>query len=125
MSDFLEEAAEWLDGVRHDSLVRSVTYNRGATSVAIFATKAQTMFRFVDEYGVTQRIESTDWLVRTADLTDAGITLDPQRGDQIDEVVGATTLTFEVLAPNDEPHWRWHDRARSTLRIHSKLVGEA
>ena len=125
MTDMIADAAEWLEGQRHEHLVRSVTVVRGGTTATLDATKAQTLFRFADEYGVTQRIESIDWLVRAADLTAGGITLPPQRGDQVVEVLGDTTYTFEVLAPNDEPHWRWSDREHHTVRLHTKLVDEA
>jgi len=31
---------------------------------------------------------------------------------------------YEVMSPGNEPHFRWSDTYRQTLRIHTKHVGQ-
>jgi len=33
------------------------------------------------------------------------------------------TFIYEVMAPGNEPPWRYSDPYRRTLRIHTKLIG--
>ena len=68
------------------------------------------------------KIESRDFLILTADLVLAGAATLPQRGDRIKETSGDKVYVYEVLAPGKEPHYRFSDPYRKTLRIHSKQV---
>jgi len=68
------------------------------------------------------RIESRDYLVRASDLILAGAVTLPKPGDLILESDGIATYTYEVMAPGDEPPWRYSDMNRATLRIHTKQV---
>ena len=43
----------------------------------------------------------------------------PEKGD----VIEFDGREFEVLAPNDEPVWRWSDPYHTALRVHTKLIG--
>ena len=58
----------------------------------------------------------------TTDLLLAGVPVLPERGDRIRETQGATTYVYEVMAPGKEPHYRYSDPYRKTLRIHTKHV---
>ena len=44
----------------------------------------------------------------------------PQKGDEI--IVDGRV--FEVLAPNNEPVWRWSGNYQEAIRIHTKDMGE-
>ena len=117
MTDVLKTRTEWLAGQRKGFVGGAVTYHYGASSVAVTATPGHTNFRFVDEYGRTVRVESRDYLINVADLP-----VEPERGHQIKEAQGGTTYVYEVLAPNDEPAWRFSGHYRTVYRIHTKLV---
>ena len=120
--DLLERGATWLDEQRHAHLTRTVTYERGADSVQLRATIGRTVFEQTDEYGIVHRIESRDFLVRSADLVLAGQPTLPQAGDRIREADGGVTHVYEVMAPGTEPPWRYSDPYRRVLRIHTKHV---
>ncbi|MBE3123763.1 MAG: hypothetical protein IMZ65_03080, partial [Planctomycetes bacterium] len=46
----------------------------------------------------------------------------PERGDRIREPQDGKTFVYEVMAPGKEPHYRFSDLYRRTLRIHTKQV---
>jgi hypothetical protein len=122
MPDVLEKGLAWLDDQRHTHMTRTVVYQRGADAVEIAATIGRTEFEQVDEHGVVQRLQSRDFLVRTADLALAGAPTLPKAGDRIRETVGAQAFVYEVMAPGNEPPWRYSDSYRKALRIHTKHV---
>lgn len=125
MAGLLEQASAWLEGQRTKHLTRSVTYRRGAQSVEdLPATIGKTTFELDDGDGAVIRSESRDYLVLAADLVLGGAQILPQRGDSIVETLGGKQLVYEVLAPGNEPIWRWSDPYHQTLRIHTKQVEE-
>ncbi len=86
------------------------------------ATIGRTEFEIAGDYGVIERVESRDFLVLTEDLVLVGNATLPERGDRIRETRGTTTYVYEVMAPGQEPHWRYSDPYRKTLRIHTKQI---
>ena len=113
----LEDVAQWLDTQRDVFLSVPVTYQkRGCGPRSLTATLGRTLFRAENEYGVTVRIESRDFLIRASFLP-----REPQRGDRIIYA----GREFEVLAPNSEPVWRWSGPQHITRRIHTKEIGNA
>ena len=101
---------------------RTVSYWRGEDSVNVQATIGRTVFEVDDGMGILEKIESRDFLILTADLVLAGEATLPLRGDRIKETSGDKVYVYEVLAPGKEPHYRFSDPYRKTLRIHSKQV---
>ncbi len=124
MPDLLEQSSAWLEDQRTKHLSHTVTYRRGDQSAEVAATIGRTVFRVDDQYGAQIRSESRDYLVLTADLVLVGNAALPQRGDQIRETVGETVFVYEVIAPGDEPCFRFSDPYRKTLRIHTKQIDQ-
>ena len=126
MADMLEQGASWLDDQRHQHMTRSVSYARGAITVAVQATIGRTEFEQADDFGIVHKVESRDYLIRTSDLVLDGQATLPKQGDLIREsnVSGSSTTTFvyEVLSPGDEPVFRYSDPYRKALRIHTKHI---
>lgn len=118
MPDLLQQGEAWLTEQRHEHMTHEVHYRRGAATIALNATVGRTEWEQTDEHGLIQRIESRDFLVRTADLVDGGNPFLPAPGDQI--VDGAV---YEVMAMADEQSWRYSATNRGTVRIHTKMVG--
>lgn len=113
----LEQAAEWLEAQRLKELsVPAVYVRKDGTRIEINATPGRTLFRAENQYGVTVRTESRDFLVAASELE-----YEPERGDAI---VYAGNR-YEVLAPNGEPVWRWSGAYHWTRRIHTKEIGDA
>ena len=64
------------------------------------------------------RTEVRDYLIDTADLVLAGQLALPERGDRIEEIEAGKKFTYEVMTLGTEPHWRYSDAYRKTLRVH-------
>jgi hypothetical protein len=124
MPDLLESSSAWLQSQRHRHLSRPVLYVRGAERVEVAATVGQTVFRLDDGAGGILHSESRDYLIRAADLMLAGERVTPRRGDQVRETDAGVTFVYEVTAPGDEPHWRYSDPYRLTLRIHTQQIDQ-
>jgi hypothetical protein len=122
MDDLLREASDWLEEVRVKHLARSVTYVRDIQSVDVPATIGKTVFRIDKGYGITERYESRDYLILARDLVLEATAALPVAGDRVRETNGSAVFVYEVLAPGNEPCWRYSDAYRKTLRVHTKLV---
>ena len=122
MADLLETGSNWLQDQRTRHLSRTVVYERGADTTTLSATIGRTVFEIDDGHGVIQRHEARDFLVLADDLVLGGSKTLPQAGDRIRETQGTTVFVYEVMAPGNEPVWRYSDPYRKTLRIHTKHV---
>ncbi len=122
MPDLLETGSNWLENQRHQHMTRTVLYQRGTDTVELAATIGRTAFEQADEFGVIHRTESRDFLVRASDLVLASVQALPKAGDRIRETAGDQVFVYEVMAPGNEPPWRYSDPYRRTLRIHTKHV---
>jgi len=122
MADILKNALSWLESQRKKHLTSPVIYRRsgGEASFTVPATIGKTIFRIEDNYGRIVHYESRDYLISSADLIINGIIIMPEKGDEIiDE-----HFIYEVMAPANEPEWRYSDSFRNTLRIHTKMTGK-
>ena len=123
MGDLLDRGSAFLDDQRHKHMSRTVVYQRGAEAKEVQATIGKTEFEQADDAGLIHRVESRDFLVRTADMDlGSGLTL-PRAGDQVRETVGAQVFVYEVNAPGGQPPFRYSDPYRKALRIHTKHIG--
>jgi len=122
MADLLQKASDWLEEMRTRFMVRPVNYSRDTSAVDLVATVGKTLFRIDKGYGLTERSESRDYLILASDLVLDGSPVLPEAGDQIREVQANTVFVYEVMAPGNEPHYRFSDAYRKTLRVHTKLV---
>jgi len=126
VGDMLDRGAAFLESQRHQHMTRSVVYRRGTDEKEVQATIGKTDFEQADDSGLIHRVESRDFLVRTADLDlGAGLIL-PRAGDQVRETVGTiagSVFVYEVNAPGGQPPFRYSDPYRRTLRIHTKYIG--
>lgn len=122
MADLLEHGASFLDSQRHAHMARAVVYQRGAAQVELNATIGRTEFEQGDEAGLIHRIESRDFILRTADLDLGEGPTAPKAGDRVRESVGSSVLVYEVSAPGGQPPWRYSDPYRKALRVHTKHI---
>lgn len=106
--NILQKASKYIDDVRNKSLTVDISYN----DEAVKATLGKTIFKIQNEFGVVY-IESPDFLISVSALLDV-----PAKGDAI--TVGDDE--YEVLAPDNEPVWRYTDAYKTTYRIHTKKV---
>lgn len=114
----LRTASKWLSRQRDSFLSETVLYNHygeDAASFEITVTRGRSIFKAENDYGITIRTYTADFLV-SAEM----IPVIPCKGDEIH----CDGKRFEVLAPNNEPVWRWSDANQTTIRIHTKEIGE-
>ena len=111
----LEEGALWLESQRSACLSVSVEYLRwDGERLRIHATLGKTLFKVENAYGITIHVYSHDFLIASEVLPK-----DPQSGDKI----YCDGVEYEVLAPSDEPVWRWSGTTHEVRRIHTKEIG--
>lgn len=122
MANLLQRASDWLEGQRDQHLSREVIYQRDASTVAVSGTIGRTVFDVDNGHGILERVESRDYLILSADLVLGGAETLPRAGDRIREADGNRTFVYEVMAPGNEPAWRYSDPYRKTLRIHTKQI---
>ena len=122
MSDILEAGSNWLQQQRKKHATRDVTYLRGTETVSVRATVGRTLFEQDDGAGVIVRTEVRDYLIDSVDLVLGGNQVLPEKGDRIEEAEGVSLYVYEVMSIGTEPHWRYSDPYRTTLRIHTKHI---
>ena len=122
MTDRLATAAARLAARRKSRVTRSVTYSRGDASVTVSVSVGETTWEVIDSEGFTTKWESRDFIMTAADLVLSGSTVLPARGDRIVETDDTAVYTYEAMAPASEPVYRFSDRSRVAIRIHTKLV---
>lgn len=112
----LEAAAKSLRTAQLDAVADDVVYRRGGESIELKAVPGRTVFRTTDDSGAYVRTETRDFIVPAGSLA-----FEPEPGDEI----VFSGMVYEVLAPGGESVWRWSDRYRTALRIHTKEIGES
>jgi hypothetical protein len=125
VSDLLEQGMTFLDEKRHEHMTRTVVYERGGvggSSVEVQATLGETTFEQADDFGIVQKIESRDFIVRTVDLVLDDQAALPKSGDRFRDMDGEHVFIYEVSAPGSEPPFRYSDPYRKALRIHTKHI---
>ncbi|MEG1926253.1 MAG: hypothetical protein RR415_10960 [Ruthenibacterium sp.] len=114
--NLLKSASEILAEVRKNYASEQVCYTPlGGNSFTVPAALGSTLFRIDDISGMTTRTRSTDFIINKNELN-----ITPRKGDQI----SYTGNIYEVLAPNNEPVWRWSGNSMNTYRIHAKLIDD-
>lgn len=124
MTDMLATGATWFESMRVQFMTVPVAYCRDTATVQAAATIGRTVFEVARDYGVFEKIESRDYIIAAGELLLNDEPVLPARGDQIRETRDGTTYVYEVMAPGNEPCWRWSDSYRRSLRIHTKQIGE-
>lgn len=122
MPDLLEQSSAWLEQQRKLHRSKLVTYQRGVQSVPVLATVGRTMFELDDGGGALLKVESRDYLITAADLVLSGSVVLPETGDTIREEQDGHTFIYMVSSPGQEPHFRYSDPYRRTLRVHTKQI---
>ena len=122
MTDILENGSNWLLDQLRVNASHEVTYRRVDEALAIQATVGRTVFEQDDGAGVIVRTEVRDYLIDTVDLVLSGKQELPKRGDRIEELQSGQLFIYEVMSIGTEPHWRYSDPYRKTLRIHTKHI---
>ncbi|MBA2626726.1 MAG: hypothetical protein H0U85_01830 [Gemmatimonadales bacterium] len=125
MADRIRDRLEWFQRRLQNHAAGQVVYQLGGLEVEVPATIGRTLLKVSDGQGGFQmHWTDRDFLIAAVHLVLAGVGVEPTRGAQIREAVGGQVELYEVLAPGQEPVWRWSDPHRTIYRIHTKLVGK-
>lgn len=122
MPDLLQSASDWLTSTLKAHASQPVTFRRGTSSVGLQATLGSTEWTTDTLEGISETWESRDFLITAADLRLNGQPVEPAQGDKVDQVIGSTTFTYEVLSQPGVPPFAYSDPGRGGMRIHTKLV---
>ncbi len=118
MGDLLRDGLNWLKQQRTAYMTSPVTYRRAGSGsqndAEVQATFGKTDYEVADDYGATIRTHVIDFLILTDELGH-----EPKAGD----VIVADGRKYEVMNLAGEGPWRWSDPYRTTLRIHTKDIG--
>jgi len=116
----MQQGAALIGAARKAQFATAIEYARGEQTVALTATVGRSVFELVDRDGFPIRSETRDYLFLAAELVLGGQLTTPQDGDVIREAGDGAVYVHEVMAPGDEPNWRFSDAGRSLLRVHTK-----
>ena len=105
----------------------TVTYSRDTDDIEnLAAAVGRSTFEGTNNEGLITQAQVRDYLIAAAYLVISDAQIEPRPGDTIAEVIGTTTHTYEVVAPQpDEPCYSYSDPDKTQLRIHTKLRGTA
>lgn len=110
----IERGLRYLREIQYTSLARVVCYRSlGRTQAELRCTLGKSEYRVPNDYGGWVRVTTQDFIVPHWQFN-----FMPTKGDII-EFAGRE---YEVLAPNNEPVWRWSDPYHTALRIHTKRI---
>lgn len=117
---FHTQIANALEAIRQVTSIDVVYEREGVQIDGLKATPGKSSFDSTDASGVQILSESKDFIFAATDLQVDEEEFIPERGDRIIE----GDFTYEVMTPlGSEDCWKYSDSQRSTIRIHTKLVG--
>ncbi len=117
MNDVLRDGLTWLDTQRASHMASPVEYRRPPDTLAVNATFGKTDYEVSDESGLTVGSHVWDFLITAVEFSPEGF--EPEPGD----VIAANGRKYEVMNLGGEGCWRWSDPYRTTMRIHTKDIG--
>lgn len=122
MSDILASAEAWLSTQRELWLSKLVTVRRGVDETpSVSAMHGSTLAENQTADGLSLRSKVSDFVIEVSDYQIDAVAVEPLPGDQI---ILDDGRVFELMELGDEKCWRWHNRAGTTYRIHTRYVGD-
>lgn len=118
----LKRASEWMHDTLDGDDAETVSLTRGgSTTTGVAARVGSTPFEVDEGDGMAISVESIDWLLAASAYRIGGSATLPAPGDLIRRTLDAVVYVYEVLPIGGETCYRFSDRRRSRLRVHSKL----
>lgn len=106
--------------------VATVVLRRGtAVTNGVTAIIGQTRTEVGDNENITTEGRMRDFLIDVADYKFAGVASQPKQYDEIDQVIGSKTHTWQVLPVGGDKPFRPSDPFGKRWRIHAQLKGIA
>lgn len=116
----LDDGAAWLLARSQEAAGKVMTYVRGSARTSITGVRRATSEAAEDENGIPVAVRRHSIVVGVSQID-----FEPRAGDRIEESVGGSTTTWEVLPPaTGQPCFRWWDRGRTAHLIDVAQVGD-
>ena len=122
MTNMLQDGVTCLGTWLKDHAGVTLTYTRGANSVAITGTVSLHEYQVADAEGIITVVNSRDYIVHAADLIISGAEITPRAGDRIAETIDSTVNTFEVMSIDGTRAFEPVDPDNVLLKIHTKRI---
>jgi hypothetical protein len=121
MSSFDGIISGALDAVR-EITAATITYRRGANSVSASASVGESVYQVQTAEGVVVEHESRDFMIAVAVLILDGSNVTPREGDEIEQVIDGSTVTFEVGSEASGQAFEFSDPNQTEFRVHTKRI---
>lgn len=125
MANILESGASLVADTLAAHASKTVTLRRGAAEVSVAATIGRSNFEMTRADGSVVSFQSRDFLIKRGAYDFGAGPVEPARGDQIVETIGADTRTYELLDLAGEKAWKFADGFQKMLRVHTKETATA
>lgn len=100
----------------------TVTVRRGDAACVVTAVLGETQWERESVEGIVDNLLTTrDFLIAAADYDFGDGPVEPSDADKIELLGPAGVETYRLDAPQPQQSWRYTDRYRQTLRIHTTL----
>jgi len=119
MPNVIRSGVSWLAGQLKTHAGESVTYQRGASSVTLTATRIAKEYEVADASGFPERLIAIDWTLTAAELLVASVQREPRPGDLIIDGDGEK---YELMPVGTAPCFEPHDSAETMLLLHTKRI---
>lgn len=121
--DLLSSASNLVKRTLANAFARTVTIRRGQLTASVSATKGQTTVDAFDAEGLPIRLQAQDWLIAREDYDFGFGPTEPERGDQVEEMIGGRREIYDALPlEGTNELWRWSDPDHSLIRLHTNRV---
>lgn len=102
----------------------AVRYRRGDESVELIVVRGNSRYEIADNSGMMVNKDVLDFIILTSELVLDDENVLPMAGDRIEELDSGAV--HELMQPSpSETLWRYSDRNRSRVRVHTRTVREA
>jgi len=102
----------------------TIVYHRLDFFLPIDVWVGNTLFRSTDQGATRLEWGDRDYLIPVVNLKIDGLLVEPQKDDWIEEEFPEPhgVQSFMIVAPDNEPVWRFSDNQRTLYRVHTKRI---
>ena len=115
--DYMKEGMQWLARVRAGWRTQEVAYKQGESSYTVHASPGISKYEKSTVGGVTIESSMWDFLINADDFP---AEFEPEPGD----VLTMDDKQYEITNFGDDGCFRYCDPYHTTLRIHTRLLGD-
>ena len=100
-----------------------VTFVYGNSEITVTAEAALHEYKVADTRGVTETIQSRDYVISVAAMVIGGEPVTPRPGNKIKETINGSVEIFQVMPLGDRPAAEHTDASGTAWLLHTKHTG--